>query len=104
MILLLLLLLLLLYIIQRRLQQQHQQQQVYGGKTSVRGMTSGTASSIAFTPLQVCTCVCIQCVYYISRSLFRLYVIAFAIITFASFTLDLLNNSSQNRDLKFNRI
>ncbi|KAL5473492.1 hypothetical protein EMCRGX_G027982 [Ephydatia muelleri] len=26
--------------------------QVFGGKTSVRGLTSGTASSIAFTPLQ----------------------------------------------------
>ena len=40
---------LLLPTLQRRLQQQ----QVYGGKTSVRGMASGTASSIAFTPLQV---------------------------------------------------
>ncbi|XP_065898925.1 U4/U6 small nuclear ribonucleoprotein Prp31-like [Dysidea avara] len=38
--------------ISKRLQRRLQQQQVYGGKTSVRGMTSGTASSIAFTPLQ----------------------------------------------------
>ena len=27
--------------------------QVYGGKSSIRGATSGTASSVAFTPLQV---------------------------------------------------
>ena len=31
-----------------------QRQQVYGGKTSIQGAaTSGTASTIAFTPLQV---------------------------------------------------
>ena len=34
-------------------QRQVQRAQVYGGKTSVRGATSGTASSVAFTPLQV---------------------------------------------------
>ena len=26
---------------------------MFGGKTSIRGATSGTASSVAFTPLQV---------------------------------------------------
>lgn len=38
--------------ISKRLQRQVQRAQVYGGKTSVRGATSGTASSVAFTPLQ----------------------------------------------------
>lgn len=34
-------------------QRQIQKHQVYGGKTSIQGATSGTASTIAFTPLQV---------------------------------------------------
>jgi U4/U6 small nuclear ribonucleoprotein PRP31 len=39
--------------ISKRLQRQMQQKnQVYGGKTSIHGATSGTASTIAFTPLQ----------------------------------------------------
>ena len=35
------------------LQRQIQKNQVYGGKSTVRGAVSGTASTIAFTPLQV---------------------------------------------------
>ncbi|XP_064405916.1 U4/U6 small nuclear ribonucleoprotein Prp31-like isoform X2 [Halichondria panicea] len=38
--------------ISKRLQRQIQKAQVFGGKSSVRGTTSGTASSVAFTPLQ----------------------------------------------------
>lgn len=38
--------------ISKRLQRQIQKHQVYGGKSSIRGATSGTASTIAFTPLQ----------------------------------------------------
>lgn len=40
-------------VISNSLQRQIQRAQVFGGKSSVRGATSGTASSVAFTPLQV---------------------------------------------------
>jgi len=39
--------------ISKRLQKNLQKQQVYGGATSIRRQISGTASSVAFTPLQV---------------------------------------------------
>uniref|UniRef100_A0A090XCP2 U4/U6 small nuclear ribonucleoprotein Prp31 n=1 Tax=Ixodes ricinus TaxID=34613 RepID=A0A090XCP2_IXORI len=38
--------------LQRTLQKNLQRQQVYGGSTTVRRQVSGTASSVAFTPLQ----------------------------------------------------
>ncbi len=34
------------------LQQRLQKSQTFGGKSTVRGAVSGTASSVAFTPLQ----------------------------------------------------
>lgn len=39
--------------ISKTLQKNLQKQQVYGGATTVKRQISGTASSIAFTPLQV---------------------------------------------------
>lgn len=39
--------------ISKTLQKNLQKQQVYGGNTTVRKQISGTASSVAFTPLQV---------------------------------------------------
>lgn len=39
--------------ISKTLQKNLQKQQVYGGSTTVRKQISGTASSVAFTPLQV---------------------------------------------------
>jgi U4/U6 small nuclear ribonucleoprotein PRP31 len=38
--------------ISKALQKNLQKQQVYGGSTSIRKQVSGTASSVAFTPLQ----------------------------------------------------
>lgn len=38
--------------ISKTLQKNLQKQQVYGGSTTVRKQISGTASSVAFTPLQ----------------------------------------------------
>ncbi|XP_003382952.1 PREDICTED: U4/U6 small nuclear ribonucleoprotein Prp31-like [Amphimedon queenslandica] len=38
--------------ISKRLQRQIQKSQVYGGRSTIQGATSGTASTIAFTPLQ----------------------------------------------------
>lgn len=38
--------------ISKTLQRNLQKQQVYGGSTTVRRQVSGTASSVAFTPLQ----------------------------------------------------
>ena len=39
--------------ISKTLQKNLQRQQVYGGSTTIRKHVSGTASSVAFTPLQV---------------------------------------------------
>lgn len=39
--------------ISKTLQRNLQKQQVYGGSTTVRKQISGTASSVAFTPMQV---------------------------------------------------
>lgn len=39
--------------ISKTLHKNLQKQQVYGGSTTVRKQISGTASSVAFTPLQV---------------------------------------------------
>lgn len=39
--------------ISKTLQKNIQRQQAYGGSTTVKRQISGTASSIAFTPLQV---------------------------------------------------
>lgn len=43
--------------LQKNLQKQ---QQVWGGSTTVRKQVSGTASSVAFTPLQVCSVLCVH--------------------------------------------
>jgi len=39
--------------ISKTLQQKIQKQQVWGGSTTVKKQVAGTASSVAFTPLQV---------------------------------------------------
>jgi U4/U6 small nuclear ribonucleoprotein PRP31 len=39
--------------ISKTLQKSLQKQQVYGGSTTIKKQISGTASSVAFTPLQV---------------------------------------------------
>jgi len=48
--------------ISKTLQKNLQKQQAWGGATSVKKQVSGTASSVAFTPLQVS---CILNNYYI---------------------------------------
>lgn len=40
--------------ISKTLQRNLQKQQVFGGTTTIKKQISGTASSVAFTPLQVC--------------------------------------------------
>lgn len=40
--------------ISKTLQKNLQKQQIWGGSTTVKKQISGTASSVAFTPLQVC--------------------------------------------------
>lgn len=40
--------------ISKALQRNLQRQQAYGGATTVKRQVAGTASSVAFTPLQVC--------------------------------------------------
>ena len=52
------------YFFPKSLQRQVNKTQVYGGKSSIRGATSGTASSVAFTPLQVCVCVFVRIVFF----------------------------------------
>jgi len=50
--------------ISKTLQKNLQKQQAWGGATSVKKQVSGTASSVAFTPLQVS---CILNSHYIFR-------------------------------------
>lgn len=42
--------------ISKTLQKNLQKQQIWGGSTTVKKQVSGTASSVAFTPLQVKLC------------------------------------------------
>lgn len=44
--------------ISKTLQKNMQKQQQWGGATTVRRQVSGTASSVAFTPMQVCCSSC----------------------------------------------
>ncbi|KAJ2952601.1 hypothetical protein O0L34_g6924 [Tuta absoluta] len=53
--------------ISKTLQKNLQKQQQYGGATSIRRQVSGTASSVAFTPLQVCISLTLSCTRQLTK-------------------------------------